>query len=373
MSRARILGRVGSLRCVPAGGGLAVLAALLALTLGTGARAQAAPTGGPAICAEAASGRLELHCRLGQAAGRAIGGAEFGAIAALARAQGRLERRIAGPDTPPRLIPFATPILRHESDINGGNPDRPLVLGNLVFTGDPGRVRRAGVVAGAEFGVALAHAAPPGLRLGLVGAWSGATDGSEGAGIRSARLSGCLERGLALGWFAELCAEARRTLRRFATTDTRATTLRVGRVFTAPGRTHAEAHLGVARALLDFAGQRRFLGGIDAIHQNGWHTGLHLMAGSAVGGRHAVRREAAGRIRIPVGARWVRIETNISAASGSFYFGVPRTETTFGATLVVPLTRALRLSAGYRRTRASIDYFASEGATFGIQFAPIPF
>jgi len=366
---ARILGRVGSLRCVPACGGLAILAGLLALTLGTGVCAQAVPTGGPAICTEAASGRLELHCRLGQAAGRAIGGAEFGAIAALARAQGRMD----GPAAPPRLTPFVIPILRQEGDINGGNPDRPLVLGNLVFMGDPARLRTSGVVAGAEIGVALVHAAPPGVRLGLVGAWSGATDGSEGAGIRSARLSGCLERGLALGWFAELCAEARRTLRRFATTDTRATTLRVGRVFTAPGRTHAEAHLGVARALQDFAGQRRLLGGIDTIHRNGWHTGVHLMAGSAVGGRHAVRREAVGRIRIPAGARWVRIETSISAASGSFYFGVPRNETTLGAALVVPLTRALRLSAGYRRTRASIDYFASEGATFGIQFAPIPF
>ena len=346
------------------------MAAILALMHGTGARAGA---GGPAICAEAPSGRLELHCRLGQAAGRAIGGAEFGAIMALARAQGRFERQIGAPGAAPRLAPFVIPILRQEGDINGGNPDRPLVIGPLVLRGDPARVRTSGIVAGAEVGVALAHAAPPGVRLGVVGAWSGATDGAAGAGIRGARLSACLERGLARGWFTELCAEARRTLRRLATTDARATTLRVGRVFTTPGRTHAEAHLGVARALQDFAGQRRILGGIDAIHQNGWQTGLALMAGSAVAGRHALRREAVGRVRIPLGERWVRVETRISAASGSFFFGVPRTETTLGAALVVPLWRGLRVSVGYSRTRASIDYFATEGTSFGIQFAPIPF
>lgn len=368
-------GRFGSARGPRIRGGAGAFGALMLIMAGAGGWAQtgsgpvAGPAGEAAVCADAQSARLELHCRLGAAEGRAIGAAEFGALAVLARAQGRVQ----GHADPPRLVPFATPILRHEADINGGNPDRPLVLGNLVFASDPARLRRSGLVAGAEVGLSLRLARPPGLRLGLLAAWSGVTDRAGEPGIRGVRVQGCAERDLARGWFAEGCAEMQRSLREFARSDTRATTLRLGRVFTTRGPVHAEASGAVARMRLDFAGQNRLIGRFDMIHPAGWHGGVQIMAGSAMPGRHAVRREGVARLRLPIGTRWVRLEGSIAAASGSSYFGIARTETILGATLAVPLGRALRLSLGYRRTRASIDYFATEGPVVAVGFPPIRF
>jgi hypothetical protein len=363
-------GWVGCACCPALRRGLAILAALIVPLAAAGAMAQVAPAlGGDAICANAPGARLELRCRLALAGGRSIGGAEFAALAGLARAQGRID----GLADPPRLRPFATPILRHESDINGGNPARPLILGNLVFTGDPARARRAGVVAGAEIGLSLRHAHPPGLRLGLLAAWSGVTDGAGGPGIRTVRVQGCAERDLLRGWFAEGCAEIQRSLREFARSDTRATTLRLGRVFTTRGGIHAEASGAAARMRLDFAGQNRLIGRFDMILPAGWHGGVQVMAGSAMPERHAVRREGVVRLRLPVGARWVQLEASVAAASGSNYVGIARTETILGATLTVPLGGMLRLSAGYWRTRASIDYFATEGPAVALGFPPLRF
>ena len=48
---------------------------------------------------------------------------------------------------------YVTPTIDYNSNINGGNPDRPLVLGGLTFTGDEEFLRREGIVAGLGAGV----------------------------------------------------------------------------------------------------------------------------------------------------------------------------------------------------------------------------
>lgn len=44
------------------------------------------------------------------------------------------------------------PDLYYSNNINGGNPNKKLVLGDLVFSGDPNLIARGGVVVGVNFG-----------------------------------------------------------------------------------------------------------------------------------------------------------------------------------------------------------------------------
>jgi hypothetical protein len=49
--------------------------------------------------------------------------------------------------------PYITPILDYNTNINGGNPNRPLNLGTITFTGDDEYLKRESVVAGLGAGI----------------------------------------------------------------------------------------------------------------------------------------------------------------------------------------------------------------------------
>jgi hypothetical protein len=48
--------------------------------------------------------------------------------------------------------PYLSPILKYSSNINGGNPEKPLVWGGNSFTGRPHLIKKKGVVIGAGIG-----------------------------------------------------------------------------------------------------------------------------------------------------------------------------------------------------------------------------
>jgi hypothetical protein len=112
------------------------------------------PSPSNAFCLNAAAdSRLQVYCLSNLLAGAATN-LESAQVLDYRMKQEGYSRGIGLPGRVERtsFSPYVSPLLEYSSDINGGNPDRPLRLGSLTFFGSEAFFRKEGVVAGVGIG-----------------------------------------------------------------------------------------------------------------------------------------------------------------------------------------------------------------------------
>jgi hypothetical protein len=100
-----------------------------------------------------ADSRLQTYCVVNSAQGQLVS-LRTAQVVDYRLKQDGYERGLGLPGSVQQttISPYATPIIDYSTNINVGNPNRPLVLGNLTFTGDETLLRKEGLVAGVGIG-----------------------------------------------------------------------------------------------------------------------------------------------------------------------------------------------------------------------------
>jgi hypothetical protein len=268
---------------------------------------------------------------------------------------------------------FVSPVLDYNTNINGGNPNRPLVLGGLTFTGDEANLRREGAVAGAAAGVNGRTVYGNGDYLDYAVSASYAYSPQHGIGIARGSANLCSRNHIANQWYVDACGDSTRLVRDLAAETNSGLSLSTAKLFTTGNGAFHSTSVGVRRYYAEEYQQNQIQLGWNTVRNRGAYTGFNFSFGEAVPNQLAQRRSASATVGTTVFDRALTATASYSYADGGRLLGFERNDTTRSVTLNYALNANLSVTVGYRTVDSSIDYFSEREPIVSVQFAPIRF
>jgi hypothetical protein len=268
---------------------------------------------------------------------------------------------------------FVSPVLDYNSNINGGNPNRPLTLGSLTFTGDGANLRREGVVAGAAAGVNGRTVYGYGDYLDYALSASYAHSPQHGMGIARGSANVCSRNHIANQWYVDACGDATRLVRDLAAETNSGLSLSTVKLFNTGNGAFHSTSIGVRRYYAEPYQQNQLQLGWNTVRNRGAYTGFNFNFGEAVPNQLAQRRSASATVGTTVFDRALSATASYSYADGGRLLGFERNDTTRSITLNYALNASLSVTVGYRAVDSTIDYFSEREPIVSFQFAPLQF
>ena len=264
------------------------------------------------------------------------------------------------------------PVLRYETNINGGNSAAPLVLGNAVFKAAPELNRVSGTVAGlaASFNGRTVSGDEKYITYSLNMGYALSTLTNDK--ITSSHANICSFNHLGKSWYLNGCADkyySRKTI-----TDSSASTVKLmaSHIFTGASKKHHEFKFGVKRLFTPSYMQDQLVLGIDTLHPGGVFTGLEATIGKPVPETLVTHIAVAGRVSFKIAGKPLNLSASMATATGGLMLGFVRDEKRASISASYPVGRNLTATIGYSKTDNTIDYFDSATPTIAIQFSAIP-
>jgi hypothetical protein len=321
-----------------------------------------------------ADSRLVTYCLVSEAQGRVV------ALPTAREIDVRLHREgiLSGPSAfgehdIDRPSVFAYPIVEYSRNLNGGNPRRPLVLGDLVFEGDPELYRQSGVAIGGGFLVNGRYIYGSGRYVDYEAGGSVAKAPRFNATIARGFGSLCSKNHVSRTWFIDACIGSSNTKREVTHDRRRAASLSSVRLVRDDGRNYHQLTGGLRRVFEGDYDQNQMVFEVQTIRPGGVYTSIEATIGEAVENELATRQSVSATVGTSLVKRPLRATLSLSHSDGGKLLGIDRADQSQSIAISYTLTPRLTLSLGYRQTDSSIDYFDDADPTFGIQFAPIAF
>lgn len=268
---------------------------------------------------------------------------------------------------------FIHAILSYSDNINGGNSPGPLVLGNLTFEGDEALVRREGVLAGFGVGFSGRFIYDEGryFTYGLDASYAHSL--KYGIGITATSARACSVNHVENWWYVDLCAETSRVDKDITDETNSNISLASSKVFESSDGVYSEASIGVNRYFAESYTQNQLTLEYDTIHSNGVVSALNITMGESVTNQLTTQFAVQGRVSRQLANKPLTLTASYSKADGGMLLGFERSEKTYSVSASYPIWRNLKVTAGYRTTNSTIDYFDVSTPTFGVQFSSIQF
>lgn len=269
--------------------------------------------------------------------------------------------------------PYVSPLLEYSSDINGGNPNRPLVLGSLTFFGDPEFFRKKGVVAGVGVGGAGRAMYGEGKYLDYNFGISYAHSPEHDIGIARGFANVCSKNDIGRNYYLDGCLTTSQLNRDLINERTSSATLSIAKLFSKGGERFNQASFGVRRFFDEEYEQNQVVMRLDTLHQSGFYTGLTASFGEAITETLTMRHSFSATLGKTFLNKPVSATFSYSFSDGGRLLGFERDEMTRFINVTYTVHPLVKISIGYKDTSSSIDYFDESEAILGIQFAPIRF
>jgi hypothetical protein len=268
---------------------------------------------------------------------------------------------------------FASPILDYNTNINGGNPNRPLVLGGLTFDGDPENFRKSGVIAGASLGVSGRHIYGDGryLDFGISASYAHSPDHKIGIARTTANV--CSRNDIGSQWYVDACGDSARLVRDLSAETTSGLTLSATKLFTTNGSAFHSANVGVRRHFAEEYDHKQLLMGVTTARKNGIYTSLNLALGEGVENQLVLRRGVQATVGANLFNKPVTATFGYSHSDGGKLFGFERSDTSTSINISYAVSPTVSVNIGYKQTKSTIDYFNENEPTVSVQLAPIRF
>jgi hypothetical protein len=268
---------------------------------------------------------------------------------------------------------FVTPTVDYNSNINGGNPNRPLVLGGLEFTGDEEFLRKEGIVAGFGAGVNGRNIIGEGRYLDYGIAANYAYSPQHGLSIARANANVCSRNHIRNQWYVDACGDATRLMRDLAAENTAGLALSTAKLFSTGNGAYHSTSFGVRRHYAESYQQNQIQLGWSTVRHRGAYTSLNTAFGETVPNQLSLRRSVSATVGTTVFDRALTATVGYSYSDGGRLLGFERNDTTRSLTLNYALNANLSVTVGYRSVDSSIDYFSEQEPVVSVQCAPLRF
>lgn len=269
--------------------------------------------------------------------------------------------------------PYVSPILEYSSDINGGNPNRPLVLGSLTFFGDEEFFRKKGIVAGFGFGGAGRAIYGKGKYLDFSVGGSYTHSPKYDIGIVKSFANVCSKNDIGKNFYLDGCLATSRLNKELADETISTTTLSISKLFSEGEDRFHQVSFGFRRFFGDEYEQNQILLKLDTLHNSNLFTGINVSFGEALENTLTMRHSVSATVGTNLMNKPISASLSYSYSDGGRLLDFSREETTKFISLTYTVHPRVNLSVSYVDAINNIDYFNESKTVFDVQFAPIRF
>lgn len=333
------------------------------------------PTLSHAFCAQpSADSRLQAYCLSNMLTWTATNVQSAQALDYRLKQEG-YDRGIGLPGVVRRysFSPYITPIVEFSSDINGGNPNKPLVLGSLTFVGDARFYRKRGIVAGLGFGGNGRAIIGQGKYIDYSAGVSYAHSPTHDIGILRGFANICSKNDIGGNFYLEGCLNANQINRDLSDETRGSATISLAKIFSEGQNRFHQASVGLRRYFENEYEQNQLTFGLQTVHSVDLFSSLSISLGENVKDTLALNNLFSASIGTNFLNRPVSASVSYSYSDGGRLLGFSRDETVRIISLSYSVNPRINVSIGYRETSSNISYFAESETFVGFQFVPIRF
>ncbi len=269
--------------------------------------------------------------------------------------------------------PYVSPVLEYSSDINGGNPDKPLVLGSLTFYGDEEFFRKKGLLAGVAFGGTGRAIYGDGRYLDYNIGGSYTYSPKHDMSVMQGFANVCSKNDIGGNFYVDGCLSTNRLRRDLSAQTTSSATLSVAKLIAEGDRRVHQARFGIRRFFDDGYEQNQLTLQLDTLHNSNLFTSINVSLGDELKNTLAMSHSFTASVGTYLMKKPFNASFSYVASDGGMLLGFQREETTTLFGLKYAIHPRFSLLVGYKYTSSNIDYFDESEAIVGIQFAPIQF
>jgi len=253
------------------------------------------------------------------------------------------------------------PTLSYSSNINGGNPDKNLILGELEFEGDPSLVAKEGLVVGANFSSTYRATYKEGqyLDASLLAGVSFSPEHS--ISYTTLNWSACSRNKLHPASYLDFCANASNLNRKLSIDRTESVSLSLGHLKYRNNFGFSDLSYGLQRSFFAGYQQNQAHVSLDTTHEKQWYSSFGVRLGEAVVDKLALNYGLDASATKMIGGRLITVSLAREYSNGGKLLGVNRADRTTRVQVSVPLTQKVSAKVVYAKTDSSIDYFDEEG------------
>jgi hypothetical protein len=269
--------------------------------------------------------------------------------------------------------PYITPIIDYSTNINGGNPNRPLTLGNFEFTGDDANLKREGIIGGIGAGVSGRSIIGEGryFDYGVNVSYAHSPEHDIGITRRSANV--CSRNHIENNWFVDACADASGLERELAKDSTQGLSISTAKLFSTGNGAFHSVNIGVRRNFAEAYEQNHLQLGLSTVRNNSFYSSVNVAFGEAVVDTLVMRHSINTTVGTTLFDRALTTTLGYSFSDGGKLLGFEREDTTRNININYAITPMFSVGVGYRQNTSSINYFDEAEPVFSVQLAPVRF
>ena len=265
------------------------------------------------------------------------------------------------------------PILEYDSNINGGNPQRDLVVGNFVFQGDESRMRQSGLVAGIGINFAGSYFYGSGRYMNLTLKKEYKHNFQHELSIDNYALSACSMNHVYNWWSVDFCVNENNTNKKFATSEAKNFNVFGSKIFTLPHSSYTKFGVGIERYIDPNVQQNRISAELKAMFSEGRFASLKVTTGRSVPSKLSMTHEVAASVTHPLYGKPLTLRLSQATYDGGKFLGLDWSETNNSIGIEYPVTPALTATLGFYKKSSSIVYFEEDAPIFGLSYKPFTF
>jgi len=249
-----------------------------------------------------------------------------------------------------------SPTLYYSDNINGGNPDKKLRLGNLEFDGEPNLVAKAGIVAGLTLNGNSRLTYGEGRYLNASASASLAYSTEHSLSYTRSNIQVCSKNKIRRDAHIDMCASANKHNKEISSSDEDSLTTSYSKMFFNEfGAT--EMKMSLRRLNVKDYAQNQLSLSSDLIHRNNGFYSLGLSLGESVKDQLATRYTVYMNAAKYYKGRKYNLFISHSFSDGGKLLGVDRKERSSSVVVSTGIRSDISISIGYATVRSSIDYF----------------
>ena len=280
---------------------------------------------------------------------------------------------LPGKAKPTTVTYQAAPIVYYSSNINGGNPNKKLILGGLEFSGDPKLILKKGMLLGATTGLTIRSIYAEGKFLDLNLSTSYAHSPKYNIGILNLSGDICSKNHIKHFWHIDFCVNSSRTIKKIINDQNRNISFNLTNLFSSVPGSHHEAIVGFNRKIVKNYRQNQIGFRLETVTFSGLLSNIKLTFGEKTGNNVALKNSLDWSLSKAWGEGTFTLSGSVTKSWDGKIFGRLREEKSRSINMYYGFGNGINVGVGVADTDSNIDYFRSTNPSFYINFSSLKF
>ena len=263
----------------------------------------------------------------------------------------------------------AQPVLRFESNINNGNPQKDLIIGQIKLEGEADRVKKAGSVAGYELNLGGRWYTSEGSYLNYRFQFERVHASNSNDKILSDKFHLCSENHIYNWTFLSLCSQYETQTKTFNKFKARNYNVNIVKAISLKSGLNTAFSLGINHLKQQDYDQQQFTIGLETMTPNKSLLKANIKIGDPVENMHSLKYQGSIHYNFKYNENPISLSLRVSHLNGSKWFGLPRDDKSWGIAFSFPLTSKFLLSLGYDSNQSTLDYFSNQSPTVALHYS----